>query len=133
MPVAAADGGCVTALSKQDKQAALIAAGSRSAHIIRFIVIVDEDIDPYNVCEVMWAIGTRCDPERDIGIIRDGYSGPIDPLPTREQRAIGDWTTGKVLINACRPIFRRTGFAPVVAISQELREATVKKWGQLLK
>lgn len=115
------------------KQAALIAAGSRSAHIIRCIVIVDEDIDPYNVYEVMWAIGTRCDPERDIEIIRDGYSGPIDPLPTMEQRAIGDWTTGKVLINACRPIFRRTGFAPVVAISPELREATVKKWGKLLK
>lgn len=115
------------------KQAALIAAGSRSANIIRFIVIVDEDIDPYNVYEVMWAMGTRCDPERDIEIIRDGCSGPIDPLPTKEQRAIGDWTTAKVLINACKPIFRRTEFAPVVAISPELREEIVKKWGKLLE
>lgn len=112
------------------KQAALIAAGSRSAHIIRFIVTVDEDIDPYNVHEVMWAIGTRCDPERDIEIIRDGYSGPIDPLPTSEQRAKNDWTTAKVLINACRPIYRRKEFAPVVAVSPELREEILKKWGK---
>jgi len=115
------------------KQAALVAAGSRSAHIIRYIVIVDEDVDPYNVYEVMWAMGTRCDPERDIEIIRDGYSGPIDPLVPAEQRAIDNWTTAKVLINACRPIFRRTDFAPVVAVSPELRQETLKKWGKLLQ
>jgi len=115
------------------KQALLIAAGSRGAHIIRFIVVVDEDVDPYNVMEVMWAIGTRCDPERDIEIIRDGWSGPIDPLPTREQRARNEWTTAKVLINACRPTFRRDDFAKVVAVSPELREETIKKWGKLLQ
>jgi 4-hydroxy-3-polyprenylbenzoate decarboxylase len=77
---------------------------------------VDEDVD-HNVYEVMWAMGTRCDPGRDIEIIRDGYSGPIDPLVPAEQRATDNWTTAKVLINACRPIFRRTDFAPVVAVS----------------
>jgi UbiD family decarboxylase len=115
------------------KQAALIAAGSRGAHIIRFIVVVDDDVDPYDVMEVMWAVGTRCDPERDIEIIRDGWSGPIDPLPTREQRARNEWTTAKVLINACRPIFRRNDFAEVVAVSPALREETIKKWGKLLE
>ena len=115
------------------KQAALIAAGSRSANIIRFIVTVDEDIDPYNIMEVTWAIGTRCDPERDIEIIRDGWSGPIDPLLTEEQRARSDMTTAKVLINACRPLYRRREFPPVVAVSHELKEKIVQKWGALLK
>lgn len=113
------------------KQAALIAAGSRSANIIRFIVTVDEDIDPYNIMEVMWAMGTRCDPERDIEIIREGWSGHIDPLLTEEQRAKNDMTTAKVLINACRPIFRREKFAPVVAVSPELRTTVLEKWGTL--
>ncbi|OGP62762.1 MAG: hypothetical protein A2169_13145 [Deltaproteobacteria bacterium RBG_13_47_9] len=113
------------------KQAALIAAGSRSAYIIRWIVIVDEDIDPYNIMEVTWAIGTRCDPERDIEVIKEGYSGPIDPLLTPEQRIRNDVTTAKVLINACRPLYRREKFAPVVAVSPELRAKVIEKWGSL--
>ncbi|MGA3127312.1 MAG: UbiD family decarboxylase [Candidatus Korobacteraceae bacterium] len=115
------------------KQAALIAAGSRGANIIRFIVTVDEDIDPYNVYEVMWAIGTRCDPERDIEVIRDGWSAPIDPLVTVDQRSRVDMTTAKVLINACRPIYRRTDFPPTVAVSPELKEKIMAKWGGLFE
>ena len=117
----------------QAKQAALIAAGSRGANIIRFIVMVDEDIDPYNVFEVMWAIGTRCDPARDIEVVRDGWSAPIDPLVTVEQRAMVDMTTPKVLINACRPIFRRKDFPETVAVSPELMRKTMDKWGFLFE
>ena len=115
------------------KQAALIAAGSRSAYIVRCIVTVDEDIDPYNIMEVTWAIGTRCDPERDVEVIKDGYSGPIDPLLTPEQRVRNDVTTAKVLINACRPIYRREQFAPVVAVSPELKAKIMEKWEAVLE
>ena len=115
------------------KQAALIASGSRSAYIVRFIVTVDEDIDLYNESEVMWAIGTRCDPERDIEVIKEGWSGRIDPLITPEQRARNDTTTAKVLINACRPLYRRDKFAPVVAVSPELKVKIMQKWASLLE
>ena len=114
------------------KQAALIGAGSRSAYIVRCIVTVDEDVDPCNEGEVMWAIGTRCDPERDIEVIREGWSGFIDPLITPEQRARNDTTTAKVLINACRPRYRRDQFPPVVAVSPELKVKILQKWGTLL-
>jgi UbiD family decarboxylase len=114
------------------KQALLIASGSRSANIIRFIVTVDEDVDPYNVYEVMWAIGTRCDPEHDIDIVRDGWSEGIDPMVTAEQKKRRDMTTAKTLINACRPKWRRDDFAPVVAVSPELKAQMLEKWGEML-
>ena len=115
------------------KQAALIAAGSRSAQTIRFIVTVDDDIDPYNIMEVMWAVGTRCDPEREVEVIKGGWSGFIDPILTNEKRLRGDMTTAKVLINACTPHYRGEKFAPVVAVSPELKAKIIQKWGTLLK
>ena len=83
--------------------------------------------------EVMWAVGTRCDPERDIEVIKEGWAGFIDPLLTQEQRVRDDMTTAKVLINTCTPLFRGEKFAPVVAVSPELRAKIMQKWGTLLK
>ena len=49
------------------KRAALIAAGN--VYMGRIVVVVDEDIDPSNMNDVLWAIMTRCDPQRDVTII----------------------------------------------------------------
>ncbi|MFC2003094.1 UbiD family decarboxylase [Chloroflexota bacterium] len=115
------------------KQAALIARGSRSSEYARFIVTVDEDIDPYNIAEVIWAIATRCDPEQDIAIIKEVFSAGIDPLVTPQQRALNDFTTGKAIINACKPIYRRDSFPTVVGASPELKAQIMKKWWDVIK
>ena len=45
------------------RQAGLLAAGCQSASYLgRFVVVVDEDVDPTDLFDVMWAICTRCDP-----------------------------------------------------------------------
>ena len=44
-----------------------------------------------------------------------------------------DMTTPKVLINACRPIFRRKDFPETVAVSPELMRKTMDKWGFLFE
>ena len=36
----------------------------------KYVVVVDEDIDPTKLDEVVWAISTRSDPARDIDILR---------------------------------------------------------------
>ena len=33
-------------------------------YIARWIVVVDDDIDPTDIHDVIWAMGTRCDPKR---------------------------------------------------------------------
>ncbi|MFH0914009.1 MAG: UbiD family decarboxylase, partial [Chloroflexota bacterium] len=54
------------------KQAALVAAGCLpTAYGFKYLVVVDDDIDPSNITEVLWAIVTRTEPERSIDIVRD--------------------------------------------------------------
>ncbi|MFC2003192.1 UbiD family decarboxylase [Chloroflexota bacterium] len=115
------------------KQAALVARGSRSSINSRFIVTVDEDIDPCNIEDVMWALTTRCDPERDIEIIRDCWAEAIDPLILPQQIARKDITTTKVIANACKPIYRREAFPPVVSVSPELKAEVMKKWWNVIE
>ena len=45
----------------------------------RYVVVVDEDIDPTNIKEVLWAMMTRVDPPTNIDIIDGCWSTPLDP------------------------------------------------------
>ena len=44
------------------KRAPLIAAAN--SYMGRLIVMVDDDVDPSNLADVMWAVTTRCEPFR---------------------------------------------------------------------
>lgn len=110
------------------KQAALIAAGSKGSERARFIVTVDEDIDPSNLEDVLWAVSMRCEPERDVEVIKECWSGSIDPAVPQDKRLRGDFTTGKTIVNACNPVYRRGEFPPTVSASPEVKAAMMKKW-----
>lgn len=114
------------------RQALLIAAGSRSTAGARFITVVDDDMDPTSINEVIWAMTSRCDPERDIEVICEGWTGAIDPLVTEEQCARRDFTAGKVLVNACRPLYRRASFPAVVEVSPVYKARVLAKWPDIL-
>jgi UbiD family decarboxylase len=45
----------------------------------KYLVAVDDDIDIYNMTEVLWAISTRVDPARDTFVVADTGTGPLDP------------------------------------------------------
>ncbi|HEX6266045.1 MAG TPA: UbiD family decarboxylase, partial [Burkholderiales bacterium] len=49
------------------------------AYMSRYSIVVDEDIDPANLQEVMWAVATRTDPAIDIDIIQRGMGSKNDP------------------------------------------------------
>ncbi|MEA2642215.1 MAG: hypothetical protein QOF51_3609, partial [Chloroflexota bacterium] len=61
--------------AKQVAHAAL--ANTRNG---RWIVILDEDVDPSNLKEVIWAMTTRCDPKTDIEVVDGVWGTPLDPL-----------------------------------------------------
>ena len=42
------------------KRAGLVAAAH--SYMARLVVVVDEDVDPSNLADVMWAVATRCEP-----------------------------------------------------------------------
>lgn len=52
-----------------------------SVNLIKRVIVVDEDIDPWNLEEVEWAIATRAKPDRDFLIVpgvRADRSEPLD-------------------------------------------------------
>lgn len=115
------------------KQAATILAGCHgSSYLSRVIIVVDDDIDPTNTDDVLWAVASRCDPATSVDVIRETWSGRLDPILSPESKAAGDLTTSKLLINACRPFHWKDKFPPVNEIAPELRKKTLEKWGKKL-
>ncbi len=111
------------------KQAALAAMGCRAgAYLGRYVVVVDEDIDPTDTYDVLWAMTTRVDPEKDLEIIRRMWSGPLDPIIPPGQKGFNS----RAIFDATRPYDWKDQFPAVAVSSPEVLEATRKKWGQQL-
>ncbi|MBI2319587.1 MAG: UbiD family decarboxylase [Betaproteobacteria bacterium] len=116
------------------KQAALIVAGAyRGATFVgRFIVVVDDDIDPTNMSEVLWAIGTRCDPKTQIDFLTNRLSMASDPRLEPEKRSAGNYTCSTAIIDACRPWAWRDQFPKTTKTAPEVMEEVRRKWGKAL-
>lgn len=88
----------------------------------KWVIVVDDDIDPSNLDEVLWALCTRCDPENSMDIVRGYPDTPLDPILHPEKKDRKDWTQAKVLITACKPYSWKKEFPSVVEASPELRQ-----------
>jgi 4-hydroxy-3-polyprenylbenzoate decarboxylase len=110
------------------RQAGFMAAQCpAAAYMNRFVIVVDDDVDPMNLEEVMWAVSTRCEPAEDIEIMRKSWGSKVDPMLA--DPAVPYNT--RALIDACRP-FEKISTFPRVAQStpRQVRE-TVTKWKTL--
>lgn len=115
------------------KQAALAALACRGAILMnKAVVVVDDDINPADPGEVMFALTTRCDPSEDMDVIRGIPSTFLDPRLPAERRESGDVTTATVVINACRPFASRDAYPRANIISPELKKEVLVKWGKKL-
>jgi UbiD family decarboxylase len=98
------------------------------AYLSRYSIVVDEDIDPANLQEVMWAVATRTDPAVDIDIIQRGMGSKNDPMfvAYRYDAPLSS------MIDACRPWDHLDDFPTVAEASKELQEKIRAKWKDLL-
>ena len=110
------------------RQAGYIAAQCQAAaYMVRFVIVVDDDVDPMNLEEVMWAMSTRCEPSEDIEIMRKSWGSRVDPLledPTAPYNS-------RALIDACRPFEKLETFPRVAQSSPAHVRETVAKWKEL--
>jgi 4-hydroxy-3-polyprenylbenzoate decarboxylase len=113
------------------KRAALVAAAH--SYMARIVVVVDEDVDPSSLADVMWAVATRCEPSEQIDIVRNAWSSALDPriAPADKQRGITSHS--KVIIEACRPFPWVDQFPPTSALSLDEARAIEEKWGKMLR
>jgi UbiD family decarboxylase len=73
---------CVIKMRKHvdgEEHKALLAALGAELNRILYAIVVDEDVDIYNPSDVIWAISTRCRPDKDIFIIPGVPSFARDP------------------------------------------------------
>ena len=110
------------------RQAGYIAAQCQAAaYMNRFVIVVDDDVDPMNLEEVLWAMSTRCEPSEDIEIMRKSWGSKVDPL-------LADPTVpynSRALIDACRPFEKLDTFPRVAQSSPAQVRQTVAKWKEL--
>ena len=99
----------------------------------RLVVVVDEDIDPSNMNDVMWAIATRCEPSESVDILRRGWSSALDPRIAPQEKADGVSSNSKMIIDACRPWTWRESFPQPSALSIDVAHAVHDKWRQVLE
>jgi 4-hydroxy-3-polyprenylbenzoate decarboxylase len=110
------------------KQVGLMTMGT-GASGGRYVVLTDDDIDPSNMDEVMWAVATRCDPATAISIIDDMPSNILDPaMEPIKKKKFETLTNTRAIINACRPYGWIKEFPPVNRASEEMRKRVLDKW-----
>jgi UbiD family decarboxylase len=114
------------------RQAGHVAAQCQAAgnHLGRYVVVVDDDIDPANINEVLWAIGTRSNPEKDIDLIRNTYTSPLDPVYSKGAKvAFGT----RAVIDACKPYDWIKEFPRTASSSAELKRKVLDKWQKIFE
>ncbi|HKY08417.1 MAG TPA: UbiD family decarboxylase [Candidatus Binatia bacterium] len=98
----------------------------------RYVVVVDEDIDPTNMKEVLWAMMTRVDPPTNIDIVDGCWSTPLDPRMPPDKRESKDHTNGRAIFYAVRPFEWKDKFPRVSRSSRELREQVITKFRDVI-
>jgi 4-hydroxy-3-polyprenylbenzoate decarboxylase len=94
----------------------------------KLVIVVDEDIDPTDLNDVLWAVVTRANFENSVSLIKGCWGTRLDPALPPEKRERGDLTHGAMIIDACRPFYWKDRFPPVNKASEELRAKVIEKW-----
>jgi len=66
-------------------------------HYLKLVIVVDDDIDVFDESDVMWAVATRMQADRDLVTIAGSLGAMLDP--SADERGV----TAKLGIDATRP------------------------------
>ncbi len=110
------------------KRAGLIASQSLVGINGKYVIMVDEDIDPTNTQDVIWALCFRSDPEKDIEIIRGCAGMELDPMIRKPTTAP---LNSRAIIDACKPYEWISEFPQAIEVDPELADIVRGKWRDL--
>ena len=98
------------------------------AYFSKWIIAVDDDVDPTDINQVLWAMATRCNPMEDIDILRQTWSTWLDPTQNPpEERPYGS----KALINACMEHRYLKTFSKRTKVARSVYERVARRWEAL--
>jgi 4-hydroxy-3-polyprenylbenzoate decarboxylase len=107
--------------------ATLAAQCPGGAYNSKWIIVVDEDVDPTDLDQVVWAMCTRCHPPDDIDILRNTWSTYLDPTKNPpEERPYG----AKTLINACKEHRHLEVFSKRTLLHESVYNKVKERWNK---
>ncbi|MBI4320615.1 MAG: UbiD family decarboxylase [Chloroflexi bacterium] len=110
------------------KMVGLAVLGTWGGRLIKNLIVVDDDIDPFNRDAVDWALATRVQPHRDVEIIGDLVGVHLDPSLSEHERATGHSRTSKMIIDATR--YDKDNFEIVCEPKTDVMAAVLRDWSK---
>jgi phenyl-phosphate phosphatase/carboxylase subunit beta len=95
------------------------------AYGLKTVIVVDEDIDPWDIPRVMYALSFRFQPNRS-QVIKRGRSTPLDPSLPIEAREI----TGRLLLDATIPYEWKNKPIPI-ELDPDMVARVKERWSEL--
>lgn len=109
-------------------QAGVVATQTRAGAMQgRYTIVVDDDIDIYDLEDVIWAVCTRSRPD-EMDLIKKAWSSDTDPTIRKPAVSL---TTSRAIIYAVKPWEWKDEFPKVDLASAETRTEVFKKWKNL--
>ena len=114
------------------RQAArMLTQSTGNLYMGRYTIVVDEDINPYDMNEVIWAMGTRSDPQHAIEILTHCLTGPLDPAIKADEQGRKVFNS-RAIIDACKPWDWKDKFPPSVETPPEMVAQARQRFGDQL-
>ncbi len=108
--------------------------GSKMGSFLKNVIVVDEDIDPFSLNEVGWAMVSRLQASRGVTILQRGKGAFMDPSQLPGLQGFSD----TLIVEAVkpyewepRPEWGNRRFPPVASPSKKTMEAVEKRWSEL--
>ena len=98
----------------EPQQAIMAALGTE--FYTKYVIVVDDDVDVFNLADVMWAVATRVRAEKDIIFIPGAKGAILDPTSDPD-----DFTLTKMGIDATKPLWRDFAARLTISDGQQAR------------
>ena len=108
------------------------ALGGTAGYHGRFVIVVDDDIDPFNLGRCDVGVGDALRSGNVVDVCRRIWSYKIDPRLPKHKKEVADYTGAVAIIDACRPYHWIDEFPRTTKISDELLKETNEKWGKFI-
>jgi len=93
---------------------AIAACAAQTIGFLKLIIVVDEDIDPYNEKEVLFALATRFQADQDLNILKNVRGSVLDPS------SLYPPSSATLFLDATKPLGRP--YMERVGVPKELKQ-----------
>ncbi len=108
------------------EQVGMAALGTSTGHYgVKYVILVDGDIQADDLPRVWWAIAMRSQPDR-CEVIHRGRSTPLDPSLPIDRREI----TSKMILNACLP-YEWAEKPELIDLDEAMVSRVRQRWSEL--